>query len=89
MASHVQVGNFKPEVEVDVVLLASLVCSVIFAAGAGDDEELVVETADRVSVAGILEFIHGDAVECIGTVVDNLIALFQRGRGLVNLATSN
>ena len=40
-------------------------------------------------MASILQFIHGDAVERVGTVVYNLIALLQRGRGLVNLSTSN
>jgi len=40
-------------------------------------------------VTSVLQFIHGDAVKRVGTVVDDLIALLQGGRGLVDLSTSN
>lgn len=89
MASHVEVWNFKPKIKVDVVLLASFVRSVILTTGTGNDKELVIQAANGVSVPGILEFIHGDAVKRVSSVVDDLIALLQRRRILINFATTD
>ena len=89
MTSNIQIGNFKPKIEVDVVLFASLVGSVIFTAGTSDNEELIVKTADGVSVAGILKFIHSNAVESVSSVVDDLVALLQRGRSFIDLTATN
>ena len=45
MSADVEVGNFEPQIEVDIVLLTPLEGFVVLAAGAGDDEEFVVEAA--------------------------------------------
>ena len=38
---------------------------------------------------GVLQFIHGDAVEGGRAVVDDLVALLQRGRVLIDLTSSD
>jgi len=58
MATHIQVGDLEPKIQVDVVLLAPLESVVLLASGASHDQELVIETADGVTVAGVLHVIH-------------------------------
>ena len=71
MSSNIQIRNFKPKIKVNIVLFTSLIGSIIFATGAGYYEELVVEAADGMSMAGIFEFIHRNAIECVGTIVND------------------
>ena len=77
VSADVHVWDFEPEIEVDVVLLASLEGLVILTPGAGHDEELVVEAANGVSVASILHIIHAEAVEDVGVVINDLEALLE------------
>ena len=89
MPSDVEVRNFEPKIKVNVILLASLVGSVILAPGPSHDQELIVEAAHRVSVSGVLQLVHCDAVKGGRPVVDDLVALLQRGRVLVDFASAN
>ena len=41
------------------------------------------------TVASILELIHGYAIERVSSVVDNLVALLQRGRVFIDFSTSD
>ena len=58
MATHIQVGDFEPKIQVNVVLLAPFESVVLFASGAGHDQELVVKAAYGVTVTGVLHVIH-------------------------------
>ena len=89
MTANIEVRNFKPEVEIDVILLTSLVGSVILTSRASDNEELIVEAADGVSMTCIFELIHCNAVKRVGSIIDDLIALLQRGRSLVDFTTTD
>jgi len=89
VTSNVQVGDFKPQIEVDVVLLAPLEGLIVLAARAGDDEELVVEAADRVAVAGVLHVIHAEAVEQVCVVVHDLEALLEGGWLSLDVTAAN
>lgn len=42
MSADVEVGDFEPKIEVNIVLLATLECFVILASRASHDQELVV-----------------------------------------------
>ena len=77
MSADVEVGNFEPQIEVDIVLLTPLEGFVVLAAGARDDEEFVVEAAEGVAVTGVLHVVHPQAVENVSLVVHDLEALFQ------------
>jgi len=89
VTSYVQVWDLKPQIEVDVVLLASLEGLVVLAAGAGDDEELVVEAADRVAVARVLHVIHAEAIEHVRVVVHDLEALLEGGGLSLDITAAN
>ena len=89
MTANIEVRNFKPEVKVDVVLLTSLVSSVVLTSRARDNKELIVEAANGVSMTGIFEFIHCDAVKRVSSIVDDLVALLQGGWSLVDLTSAN
>ena len=89
MTADVQVGDLEPEIKVDVVLLAALERFIILASGSSHDQELVVEAADRVSVTGVLHVVHAEAIEQVGVVVHDLIALLQRGWLSLNITTSD
>ena len=89
MTANIEVRNFKPEVKVNVVLLTSLVGSVVLTSRARDNKELIVEAANGVSMTGIFEFIHCDAVKRVSSIVDDLVALLQRGWSLVYLTSAN
>ena len=41
------------------------------------------------SVAGIFELVHRHAIKRVCTIVDDLIALLQRGRGFINLSAAD
>lgn len=77
MSAHVQIGDLEPQVKVDVVLFAPLERLVVLAARTRDDEELVAEAADGVTVARVLHVVHRQTVEDIGFVVDDLEALLE------------
>lgn len=89
MAAYVQVGDLEPEIEIDVVLLAALESLVFFAARSSYDQELVIEAANRVTMASVLHIVHKDAVEHVSVVFDNLVALLERGRLALNVATAD
>lgn len=89
VAADVQVGDFKPEIEIDVILLAALEGLVFFAARSSHDQELVIEAANGVTVARVLHIVHEDAVEHVGVVLHDLIALFERGGLALNVATTD
>ena len=46
MSADVEVGNFEPQIEVDIVLLAAAESFIFLAARPRHDQELVVETAN-------------------------------------------
>lgn len=77
VAADVKIWDFKPEVQIDVVLFAPLEGFIVFAARARDDEELVIEAAYGVAVACVLHVVHAQTVEHVRVVVDDLEALLQ------------
>ena len=89
MAAYVQVGDLEPEIEIDVVLLAALESLVFFAARSSYDQELVIEAANRMTMASVLHIVHEDAVEHVSVVFDDLVALLERGRLALNVTTAD
>ena len=89
MAADVQVGNFKPQIEINVVLLASFEGIIVFAARASNNLELVVEAAHGVTMAGVLHVVHAEAIKIVRVVIDNLETLFKRGRLPLDISASD
>ena len=89
MSADVEVGDFEPEIKVDVVLFAALETLVILTPRPSHDQELVVEAAKGVAVASVLHVIHAEAIEDIRAVVDDLEALLETGGLPLNITASN
>ena len=89
MTADVEVGDLKPQVKVDVVLLAALEGFIFLASRASDDQEFVVKAADTVAVAGILHIIHRDAIEDARACLDDLEALLESGRLTLDVSTTD
>ena len=89
VSTDVEVGDFEPKIEINVILFRTLVRFIVFAAGTSDNQELVVQTANRVTMARILHIVHAQAVKGIGSVVDDLEALLQGGWLSLDVAAAN
>ena len=89
MSSNIEIRNFEPEIEVNIILFTPFISSIIFTSWSSDNKELVIKTADRVTMASIFELIHCNAVKGCCSIVDNLVALLQRGRVFIDFSTSD
>ena len=89
VSTDIHVWDFKPKIEVDVVLLAATVSFIFFTAWTCHNQELVAEAANWVSMTRVLHIIHAETIEYVRVIVDNLEAILE-GRWLaLNITASN
>ena len=89
MSAYVQRWHVVPQVQIDVVLLAALESVVSVNAGTGDNQELILEDADWVSMAPILELVAGDAIKNLFSIVHDLETLFEGNWDFSDVASTN
>jgi hypothetical protein len=87
--TYVERRHVVPEIQINVVLLAPIVCLVSLDTGPGHDEELIFQAADRVPVATILELIARDAVKHWLARVDQFEALLEGWLVPVDVTTTD
>jgi len=78
VASLVQIRQIEPQIHINVVRLHTLASTIFLQAGTSHDQELIAQAADRVAVAWALERVLSEAIELLGSIVEDLKAGGQR-----------
>lgn len=89
MAAAVQTWDVKPNVQINVILLASPVGIICVETRAGDYQEFILQTSDAMTVARVFQLVLRNDIEGVRPVVDYLKRGYQFRKIFSEVTTAN
>jgi len=89
VSATIQARDIEPNIEVDVVLLASLVCIFRVNSWASDNQKFILQTSDAVTVTGIFKLVFRKNIEGVGAVINDFKSWYQLRGVLQKISTTN